>query len=83
MELKKLVTYSFAPNVGTADRIGRVVVGGVVASAGLWATLPFWAVIATAVSGGAWALTGIVSRCGMYYLLGHSTCPVSGESFER
>ncbi len=79
-KLSPLFTYSFSPNVGRWDRVFRVTSGVALAATGWVAGLgPLASVVLTAC-GLAWALTGVVSRCGVYYLLGYSTCPVSGRA---
>lgn len=55
-------------NVGKTDRIIRVVVG-----AALVILLPGWWKALGAVV----LLTGLIGWCGLYTLLGKSTCPVS------
>ncbi|MEM8796143.1 MAG: DUF2892 domain-containing protein [Pseudomonadota bacterium] len=75
MKLSRLLTYTFDQNVGPMDRIFRIV-SGVGLAALPWlgnVATPEWASIALTVSGLAWAGTGILSRCGMYYLFGFST----------
>ncbi len=74
MSIGKLLTYTFDSNVGPFDRIFRVLSGGIIAA------LPWTALsvsqpvaIAMTVAGLAWFMTGVVSRCGMYYMLGLST----------
>jgi hypothetical protein len=76
MEVKKLVTLTFDKNVGTFDRVHRLVVGAGLASAGWYFALPGWLAVAMSVLGGMWFLTGVVSKCSLYYLVGYSTCPV-------
>lgn len=76
MEIRKLLTYSFTPNVSTPDRVFRVFSGAGLAVLPALVSVPLWATVTLAVFGLAWAATGVVSRCGMYYLLGYSTCPV-------
>ncbi|MCU0676960.1 MAG: DUF2892 domain-containing protein [Myxococcota bacterium] len=79
-KLSPLFTYSFSPNVGRWDRVFRIVSGVALAATGWVVGLgPLASGLLTA-SGIAWALTGLVSRCGVYYLLGYSTCPVSGRA---
>lgn len=74
MQFSKLVTYSFDPNVGLIDRVFRIV-SGLLIAASPWAffSVPTWATVLLTVFGVAWFMTGAVSRCGMYYLLGMST----------
>lgn len=73
MSLRQLATYSFACNVGAVDRVVRIVVGVALLIAALVVIDGPIARVGVAVSGAAIALTGVVSRCGMYYLLGLST----------
>ncbi|MEN3041054.1 MAG: DUF2892 domain-containing protein [Bacteroidia bacterium] len=62
-------------NVGTVDRIIRLVVGaGLIGAAVL--TKMWW----LAIPGGLLFLTGIVGRCGLYYLFGINTCPAESSS---
>ena len=79
LSAKELFAYSFARNMGTADRIFRVVSGLVLAAAGFALGLSPLASAPMAVAGLAWFGTGATSRCGVYYLLGYSTCPIRDE----
>lgn len=75
MELSKLLTYRFAPNVGPIDRVFRIV-SGLVLAAFPWVgivVMPFWASAVLSGFGLMWLMTGVVSRCGIYYALGHSS----------
>lgn len=73
--LRELATYSFTCNVGSTDRAIRLIIGVALVVVAIW-LLDFGALqVAGAVVGGAIALTGLVSRCGVYYLLGLSTRP--------
>ncbi|GFE65116.1 YgaP family membrane protein [Litoreibacter roseus] len=75
MQISRLFTYSFDPNVGPYDRIFRILSGLALvffALAGPVA-MPGWLVAALIVFGLAWLMTGALSRCGMYYMLGLST----------
>ena len=80
MNLTKLIAYSFEPNVGKWDRAFRVASGVLVAAAGWLVGAPVWAAAALTLFGVAWLLTGVVSRCGIYYILGYSTCPHASTS---
>lgn len=82
MELGKLLTLSFERNVGGLDRAFRMASGVGLAGAGAVMALPSWGTVALVLGGGLWALTGVLSKCSIYYLLGHSTCPLerAGES---
>jgi uncharacterized membrane protein HdeD (DUF308 family) len=74
VQLSKLITYSFDPNVGSADRLFRILSGLALAiSPWIFFAVPFWATVLLTVFGVAWFITGVVSRCGMYYLLGLSS----------
>lgn len=79
MNLRELVTYSFSENVGRADRVFRVLSGLAAAGAGWLPRVPLWTSIAMTAAGLAWLLTGVVSRCGVYYLLGFTTCPIAHD----
>jgi len=83
MDGKKLVTLAFDKNVGTLDRVHRVVTGAGIAAAGWWFALPRWCALAMSVFGAMWFLTGVVSKCSIYYALGYSTCPASGRPFDK
>ena len=74
MSFREFATYSFAPNVGRTDRIFRIVSGLLLAGVP-WAVhgLSIWLWVILTVAGLAWALTGAVSRCSIYYLLGFTT----------
>ena len=74
MKLGSLITYSFDPNVGPIDRMFRILSGGALAVVP-WTvvSVPLWFTVVMTVFGLAWLLTGLVSRCGMYYLFGLST----------
>jgi hypothetical protein len=77
MNVKKLVTLTFDRNVGALDRVHRLVVGGGLVGAAWYFALPLWAAMAMSVFGAMWFLTGVLSKCSIYYLLGYSTCPAS------
>lgn len=79
MDVKKLATLTFDRNVGTLDRAHRLVLGAAVAAAGWYFALPDALAVAMAVLGGLWFLTGVLSKCSIYYMLGYSTCPLSGR----
>jgi hypothetical protein len=61
------------PNVGAVDRVARLAIG---------ATLVLWAIIATqfwlALVGGLLIVTGLISFCPLYQLVGIRTCPNDG-----
>jgi len=74
MQLSKLVTYSFNPNVGTGDRIFRIFSGIAIAAVPwIFNLQPQALSYGLTLFGLAWFMTGIVSRCGLYYLFGKST----------
>lgn len=76
MELTKLLTLGFAENVGRADRVLRIVGGVALAVGGFTLGLGLWAAGALSVLGVMTALSGFLSRCSIYYVLGYSTCPL-------
>ncbi len=77
MEIRKLVTLSFDRNVGSTDRLLRLLSGGALVGSSFHPALPLWTAILLGIAGGAWTLTGVLSKCSIYYLLGRSTCPVA------
>ena len=80
MELKRLVTLTFDKNVGTGDRIFRLA-SGLALAIGPWlVALPLAATLPLSVLGAMWMLTGLLSKCSLYYLLGYSTCPARGHA---
>lgn len=80
MELRKLVTITFDKNVGTADRIVRLAAGAALAGAGWYFGLPTGASVGMTILGAMTMATGVLSKCSIYYLLGYSTCPISGQA---
>ncbi|MEO0951694.1 MAG: DUF2892 domain-containing protein [Pseudomonadota bacterium] len=75
MKLSKLLTYRFSPNVGPLDRVFRLVSGSALA-AFPWVgvvVMPTWASAVISGLGVVWLITGVVSRCGIYYVLGHNS----------
>lgn len=83
MNAKEFFTYSFAPNVGSLDRLFRIVSGLLIAlSPWLLFSAPVVPSTVLTVFGIAWMMTGILSRCGMYYLLGKSSRPQPIEGDE-
>lgn len=83
MDWAKLVRLNFDKNVGRADRAFRVTSGAALSATGWLGGLPVWQAVAMTALGVMWIGSGVLSRCSIYYMLGYSTCPVSGRSFER
>lgn len=81
MEPKKLLTLTFDENVGTPDRVFRLLSGAGLVGAGWYLSVPLWGAIIMTVFGLMWLATGILSKCSIYYVLGYSTCPASGRRF--
>ncbi|MBL8913915.1 MAG: DUF2892 domain-containing protein [Archangium sp.] len=79
VDLSKLVTLRFEKNVGTPDRVFRLLSGAALTGVGWYFGWPMWAALITTVLGVMWMATGVLSKCSIYYLLGYSTCPLSGE----
>jgi hypothetical protein len=75
MNVKQLVTYSFSKNVGRWDRAFRITSGLALTIVGWTVRPPMWIAVALTSFGVAWMLTGAVSRCALYCMLGYSTCP--------
>jgi hypothetical protein len=73
MKLLKLLTYTFDKNVGSLDRVLRILSGLALLAAGALLGAPAPWNIVLMVAGGAWAFTGVVSRCSIYYMFGHSS----------
>lgn len=75
MKLSRLITYTFDQNVGSMDRLFRIITGLAIATFAVSGVVavPTWLTIILTVVGLAWLMTGVVSRCGMYYMLGMST----------
>jgi hypothetical protein len=73
VSFRRLATYSFTCNVGTFDRVVRLIVGIAMVLVGVAAFEAPGVRVAVGVTGVAIGLTGLVSRCGIYYLLGAST----------
>lgn len=79
MDLKRLLAPSFDKNVGPTDRVLGLVSGAALALAGFALHAPTWARAALVVFGLMWTLTGVLSRCTIYYALGRSTCPADAS----
>jgi ABC-type protease/lipase transport system fused ATPase/permease subunit len=60
-----------AKNVGGIDKVLRLAVGAVAMGAGAYTGM-WWMVGVGAII----FLTGLLGRCGFYYLMGVNTCPV-------
>jgi hypothetical protein len=82
MDTKKLMTLTFDKNVGTADRVVRMMLGAGAAAAAWGFALPMLAAVGVSIAGAMLFATGAMSKCSIYYLLGYSTCPISGQAFE-
>lgn len=79
MKITELITYTFSKNVGTADRIFRVLSGLGLAVAPWLMNIQMTLQIPIAIFGVAWFLTGVTRRCGMYHMLGVSTLKKGGK----
>ena len=79
VELAKLVTMSFDKNVGSVDRVFRVLSGVALAVAGWGLDLALWLSVTMTALGLMWTAGGLLSRCSIYYMLGYSTCPIRNE----
>jgi hypothetical protein len=66
-------------NVGTADRILRTLPAILVALAWTSGWIGGWTAGVLAVVAGMLVLTSLLGSCSIYYMLGYSTCPISGE----
>jgi hypothetical protein len=65
-------------NVGTIDRIIRTIPAVAVAIAWYGGSIAGWLAIGLAVAAGLLLVTGLLGSCSIYYMLGFSTCPISG-----
>lgn len=79
MEMTRLARLRFDKNVGTPDRVLRFVFGVALIASGWLLELPTWQSAAMSVAGLMSLSTALLAKCSVYYLLGYSTCPVSGE----
>lgn len=77
MKIRELVTYSFARNVGNSDRLLRVILGVTLLMLPWLVSMPRGLGYLASIIGAMTALTGIASRCALYYLSGFSTCPIT------
>lgn len=62
-------------NVGRLDKWVRLILGALAIAWGAYSQRWWLLAIGIVVF-----LTGVLSRCGLYYLLGVSTCPVEKKS---
>ena len=69
----------FKTNVGSADKVARIIVGAVLIA--LYFVYPGhgWLSIAGLVVGIVALLTGVMSTCPLYSVLGISTCPIKQQ----
>jgi hypothetical protein len=79
MKLRKLLTLSFDRNVGALDRILRITLGAALAASPAFVAMPSGVFYAAVIVGAMIALSGLLARCTVYYLLGYNTCPISGR----
>lgn len=76
MSLLKILT---TKNVGTIDRWIRVTPAILVAYAIVAGWITGWIAALLAGGAGMLLLTSLLGSCSIYYMLGISTCPVSGK----
>jgi hypothetical protein len=76
MSLKGMFT---TRNVGTADRIIRALPVVIVAALYFANILPLGWAIGLGIVALMSLLTSLMGVCSIYYMLGYSTCPVSGK----
>ncbi len=62
-------------NVGTIDRVARIVIGVVLGALALTGQVTGALAIILGVAGVVLLLTGLIGFCGLYTVLGISTCP--------
>ena len=77
MDPKKLVTLGFDKNVGPIDRVFRLVSGLALGLVPWWLALSPWIAVPLSILGVMWTATGVLSKCSIYYMLGHSSCPAA------
>lgn len=68
------------PNMGTADRIIRVILAAVLAYLYFSGTVTGTLGLILVILGGVFVLTSLVSFCPLYALVGLNTCPVKKQS---
>lgn len=69
----------FAPNVGAVDRVVRTSLGLALVALGVSAVDATALRVALVGAGVATLATAVLARCSIYYVLGFSTCPISGK----
>lgn len=67
-------------NMGTVDRVFRVVVAAIIAALYFTGTLTGTLGLVLLVLAGVFVATSLVSFCPLYSLVGLSTCPVKGKA---
>lgn len=67
------------PNMGTADRIIRVLLAAVFAYLYFSGTVTGTLGLVLVIAGGVFVLTSLVSFCPLYTLLGITTCPAKKQ----
>ena len=65
-------------NVGPLDRVVRTLPAIAVVLAWYGGLITGWLAIALAIAVGMLLLTSMLGSCSIYYMLGFSTCPISG-----
>ena len=76
MPLKGMFT---TKNVGTTDRVIRALPVFLVAALYFTGYLPLGWALGLGVFSAMLLLTSLMGVCSVYYLLGYSTCPISGK----
>lgn len=66
-------------NVGTADRIVRAMLTPVVAVLYFTGHIDGKTAVVLGIAAGMLLITALTGSCSFYYMLGMSTCPVSGR----
>lgn len=67
-------------NMGTVDRVFRVIVAAIIAALYFTGTLTGTLGLVLLVLAGVFVATSLVSFCPLYSLVGLSTCPVKGKA---